>query len=209
VREATKVPCEPKTASAKAMWVAKSTTSSLDAASYEAKIVLDHETISASCRAKPRLARKAKAKVLYAKSKATVASLTSTTLLSSARPVAHEAKAKASLSANSVVDSASLPLRAPSAKNLCREAINKAPLGANNEAILTSLEGKALHNKAKFTSKDRTKAAAWLCNTTPSGDAILASPIIKKKAFKAKPKASQPKKANFQSLEIKRQVSKN
>ena len=45
--EAIKAPYEPKTTSSKAMWVAKSTISSLDLASYEAKIVSDHEAISA------------------------------------------------------------------------------------------------------------------------------------------------------------------
>jgi len=55
------------------------------------------------------------------------------------------------LCANNIADSASLPLTAPSAKNLCREARdkassaknlscdarNKTTLGANSEAILT------------------------------------------------------------------------
>ena len=97
MREATKVPCESKTASAKAMWVTKSTTSSLDLASYEAKIVSDRATISTPHRAKPRLSCEAKAKALYANSEATTTSLASTTLLSSAKPVAREAKAKALL----------------------------------------------------------------------------------------------------------------
>jgi len=69
-------------------------------------------------------------------------------------------------------------------------------LGANSEAILTSFKEKALHDKAKFTSKGRTKAVALPC------EAILASLITKKKAFKAKPKASQPKGADFQSSRV-------
>ena len=68
------------------------------------------------------------------------------------------AKAKAPLRVNSIADSVSLPLIAPSAKYLCHKAKNKAPLGANSEVILTSLKGKSLRGKAKFTSKGRTKA---------------------------------------------------
>ena len=55
VRKAIKVPCEPKTAFAKAMWIAKAVDRSLDSASCEAKIVSDCKTISALHRAKPRL----------------------------------------------------------------------------------------------------------------------------------------------------------
>ena len=53
MREAIKVPREPKTVSAKAMWIAKSVVSceardrSLDSSSYEAKIVSNYMTISA------------------------------------------------------------------------------------------------------------------------------------------------------------------
>ena len=60
VHEATKVPLEPKTASAKAMWIAKYLVSSeareksLDKASGEAN--------SALCRAQPRLSHEAKTK---------------------------------------------------------------------------------------------------------------------------------------------------
>jgi len=106
------------------------------------------------------------------------------------------------LCANSLTDLASFLLIAPSAKNFCREARNKAPLGANNEVNLTTLEEKALHDKAKFASKGRTEAATSLCDATLSGEAILASPITKKKSFKAKSKASQPKDANFQSSRV-------
>jgi len=73
------------------------------------------------------------------------------------------------LSANGVANSASLPLKASSAKNFCREARdkalnakdlscearNKGPLGANNEATLTSFEGKLC--TAKLSSALRAK----------------------------------------------------
>ena len=94
-------------------------------------------------------------------------------------PSAHEANTRVPLRANSIVDSVSLPLTAPSAKDLYREARNKAPLGANGEAILISLEGKALHDKPKFAAKGRTKAAASLCVATLSGENILALPTKK------------------------------
>jgi len=84
-REAIKVPCEPKTASSKAMWVTKSIICSPNSASCEAKIVSDHKTISALGRAKPRLSREAKAKTSCAKSKATATPLTSSALSGSAR----------------------------------------------------------------------------------------------------------------------------
>jgi len=45
-REIVKVPYETKTAFNKAMWIAKSTVSSLDSALCEAKTVLDHKTPS-------------------------------------------------------------------------------------------------------------------------------------------------------------------
>ena len=102
------VPCEPKTVSSKAMWIAKSTIPSLHPASCEAKIVLDHKTTLAHCRAKPRLSRKAKAKALCANSEAITVSLALTTLLCSAKPAAREANTKPPLHASSVADSASL-----------------------------------------------------------------------------------------------------
>jgi len=139
--------------------------------------------------------------------------LTSTALLGSAKLAAHETKTRAPLCANSVTDSASLSLTTPSAKvlsrrartktlnakDLSREAKDKAPLGANNAFILNSLEEKALHIKAKLSLKGKAKIVASPCESTLSGEAILASPIAKKKAFKAKLKASQPKGANLQS----------
>ena len=120
----------------------------------------------------------------------------------------HEAKAKTPLCANSVVDSVSLPLPAPSAKvfsreartkalsakDLSREVKNEAPLSAK----IVSLKGGALYSKAKLAFKDRGKTAASPCEATLLEKAILASPIPKKKALKAKLKVSQPKRANIQ-----------
>ena len=156
--------------------VAKSTIFSLDSASYEAKIVSKHKTISALHKTKPRLSREAKATVLCTNSEATAGPLTSSALLGSARlatsgrtkalnaliassceadltlcrvqpRLSREAKVKAPLCAKSVADSASLSLSAPSAKVLSREPKNKAlsakdlyrdardkaPLGANRK----------------------------------------------------------------------------
>ena len=95
------VPCEPKTAFAKAMWIAKSVVScnardrSLDAASCEAKIISDCKTISVRHRAKPRLSREAKAKALMcAKSIADSASFP-LTVLSAKKILSRETKIKA------------------------------------------------------------------------------------------------------------------
>jgi len=197
------------------MWVVKFTVASLDLASCEAIIVSGYKTISAPRRAKPRLSREAKAKVLCANSEATAASLTSSALLDSTKLAAREAKTRAPLCANSIANSASLSLIAPSAKNLCREAIDeapsakdlcheardKAPLGANNEAILASLEGKALHCNAKFASKGRTKTVASSCEATISGEAILASPIAKKKPSRLSLRLLSPRRLTFSLLE--------
>ena len=60
-----------------------------------------------------------------------------------------------------------------------------------------------LHDRAKFASKGRTKIVTSSSEVTLSGEVIfLASPIAKRKAFKARPKASQPNKANFQSPRV-------
>jgi len=48
------------------MWIAMSTAPSLDSASCEANIVLDHKTTSAPHRAKPLQSREAKVKALCA-----------------------------------------------------------------------------------------------------------------------------------------------
>jgi len=79
--------------------------------------------------------------------------------------------------------------KALSAKDLSREAKDEAPLSANIEVISASLKGRSLRSRVKLASKGRAKI----------GEAILVSPITKKKTFKTKPKASQPKGANFQS----------
>ena len=62
----TKVPYEPKTASVKAMWIAKVIDRSLNSASCEAKIVSDCKTILALHRVKPRLSCEARPKALCA-----------------------------------------------------------------------------------------------------------------------------------------------
>jgi len=107
-REVTKVPCGPKTASAKAMLIAKFIVSyegrdgSLDFASGEAKISAFH-------RAKPRLSREAKAKVLCTNSEGTATPLTPSTLLSSTKAaLSPEAKTKAPFGAGSEVTATSL-----------------------------------------------------------------------------------------------------
>jgi len=205
-REAIKVPREPKIASAKAMWIAKSVVPcevryrSLDSASCEAKIVSDCKTISALHRAKPRLSREARVKALCANSEVTAAPLTSSALLGSAR-LAASGKTKA-LSAQiaslyeanatlcrvqprlSRETKAKALLYAKSVVNsaslplidLSREVKNEAPLSANSEADT----GRTLHNRAKLAFKGKAKAVASSCEATLSGEAILASPMAKK-----------------------------
>jgi len=63
------------------------------------------------------------------------------------------------------------------------------------------LEGKTLHDKTKFASKGKTKAIASPCEATFSGETILTSLKIRKKAFKAKAKASQPRRLISNLLE--------
>jgi len=118
--------------------------------------------------------------------------------------LSREVKAKAPLCANSIVDSLLLSLPAPSvkvlshearakalsAKDLNREAKDRAPLRANSEAIPASLKGRTLRSRAKLASKNIANTVALPCEATLSGEAILTSPIAKRKAFKAKPRAS-------------------
>ena len=80
--------------------------------------------------------------------------------MASVKPVAREAKTRAPMCANSVVDPTSLST--PSDKKLCRDVRGNALLSANIESLLTLLVEKVLHNKAKFASKGRTKAAKLL-----------------------------------------------
>jgi len=86
MREAIKVPREPKTASAKVIWIEKfiilceARDKSLDSVSCEAKIVSDYETISALHRVKPRMSCEAKTKALCSNSEATATPLTSSEL---------------------------------------------------------------------------------------------------------------------------------
>ena len=104
MREATKVLCEPKIASSKAMWIAKTTMPSPDSVSCDAKIVLDYKTTLAPRRAKPRLSREAKTIAPCAYNKAITAPLALTTLLGSVKPTPRGANPKAPLRANSVTD---------------------------------------------------------------------------------------------------------
>ena len=101
--------------------------------------------------------------------------------MGSVQLASREAKIRAPVRANSIADLASFS--APSVNKLCREAGGKALLSANSKALLTSLAGKALHNRAKFTSKGRTKAVASSCEVTLSGEVLLALPIAKRKAL--------------------------
>jgi len=151
MREAIKAPCEPKTSSVKAMWIAKAINRSLDSASCEAKIVSNCKTISALHRAKPRLSRVARAKALCANNEATATPLTLSALLGSVRLAASD------------------KTKTLSAKYLTREVKNEAPLGDNSEAIPVSLTGRTLCNRAKTVASP--------CEATLSGEAILASPI--------------------------------
>jgi len=95
----------------------------------EANLVSGCETISALYRAKLYLSREAKAKApLGASSEATVAMLTSSTLLSNIREaLSHEAKAE-------------------------------VPLGAISEATTASFKSRAQLSSARLTSSSRTKA---------------------------------------------------
>jgi len=113
--------------------------------------------------------------------------------MGSVQPASREPKTRAPVRANSVSNPTSLS--APSANKICCEVRGKTLLSANSEALLTSLTGKALHNRAKFVSNGRTKVA----EVTSLGEATLASPMAKKKALKAKPKAFQPQRVNIKS----------
>jgi len=155
-----------------------------------AQIASPCEANSTLCKVQPRLSRKAKAKALLCAN-----SVADSVLLSppapSAKDLYREAKDKAP-SANDFNREAED--KAPSANDLSREAKDKALLNANSEAILASLKGGALHSKAKLAFKGRAKTVASPCEATLSGEARIASPIAKKKVFKAKPKVSQPSK---------------
>jgi len=128
------------------------------------KIVSDDKTISALHRAKPRLSREAKAKAFCANSEAIAAPLTSSAILGSARlSTSGRTKALSAQLASPCEANSTLRRVQP---HLSHEAKTKTPLGANNEAILASHEGKVLHNKTKFASKDRTKIVASPCKAT-------------------------------------------
>jgi len=70
-------------------------------------------------------------------------------------------------------------------------------MGASSEATTNSLKARTLLCSAKFASTGKTKATASLHEANSSGEAILVSPTTKKPAFKAKPGAFHPKKANI------------
>ena len=75
------------------------------------------------------------------------------------------------------------------------------------EAKLLQLCSSQEHSwSARFTSSGKAKApssqTASPCEAKPYGEAILASPSAKKKAFKVKPKASQSKGGIFQSPRV-------
>ena len=53
--------------------------------------------------------------------------------------------------------------------------------------------------EARIVSPERVASQG---EATLSGEAILASPIAKRKAFKAKPRVSQPKEVSYQSLRV-------
>ena len=168
--EARKACCKPKTAS-NAIWIEKSNSGrekSLDSASCEANLALR--------RARPRLSREDKAKApLCAESKANTASLPLTTVGAKTIP-GRKVRTRALHSAN----------------DLCNETNLEAPLGAR----VASLKARALLCSAKLASKSRTKVASSLREVDYSGEAILASPTAKRDAFKAKPRAFQPIKAD-------------
>jgi len=93
------------------MRIAKSTLTSLESASHEAKIVLDYKTPSAP---QLRLSHEPKVKAPYAYNEATATPLVSIKLLGSVKPAACEAKIRAPVRANNVADLVSLS--APSVK---------------------------------------------------------------------------------------------
>jgi len=76
----------------------------------------------------------------------------------------------------------------------------KCQLAAFSEANLASLRAKALLSSTKSASNSEAKVpCAKIASPSEAkshGEAILALPMTKKKAFKAKLKASQPKKVN-------------
>jgi len=107
--------------------------------------------------------------------------------------LSREAKAKAPLCADSVIDAGSPPLPALSAKkvlnrkaktkalfntnDLSREAKNEAPLSASSEAISASLKERAMLHNAKLAFKGRAK----------TGEANSSGEV--KATFKARPRA--------------------
>ena len=138
------------------------------------------------------LYRKPKTKApLGANSKATTA--LSALLGSATEALSRDAKTKALYGANNEAITTSGVLSS--------KARTKALIGANSETIAASLKSKDLMNSAKLTSSNKARAiraqATSPCVARSQGVAILASSTTKKLASKAKPKALQPKRANF------------
>jgi len=139
VRETTKVPREHKTASAKAIWIAKCKVSnkarSLDKASGKAN--------STFHKAQPRLSHEAKAKAPLDADSVPEPALFPLPALSAKKVLSSEARTTTL-----------------NAKDLSREAKDEAPLSANSEAEIASLKEKSLLCRAKLTFKGRAKIVA-------------------------------------------------
>jgi len=118
----------------------------------------------------------------------------------------------APISSSSKAKMSGVALKRRKAKaRLSNEAKAKAPLGASaaparSGANVASLKVIAQRTSAKLTSNNEVKALnampASHGEAKSSGEAILASLITKKKAFKAKPRAFQPNRANNQSSRV-------
>jgi len=123
--------------------------------------------------------------------------------------LSREAKAKAPLGDNNEAIATSLTSSAllnSATKALSCEGKAKAPIGANSEATTASLKSRSPLGYATLTSSSRVTTLkaqiASPCEANLHGKAILASPTSIRRASKVKPKAFQPKKANFQPLRV-------
>ena len=85
------------------------------------------------------------------------------------------------------------------------EAKAKSPLGVST-AQAYSEANSALLNSARLAPCSEAKAVCAMptspCKAESSREAILDSPMTKKKAFNAKPKGFQSKRANIQSPRV-------
>jgi len=207
MREAIKVPHEPKTTSPKAMWIAKSVVSceakdiSLDSVSCETKIVSDCKTISALHRAKPRLFREAKVKAFYSNSETTATSLTLSSLFGSARLTASGKIKALSVQIASSCEANSTLCRVQS--RLSRVAKAKTPLCANSVADSASLSLPAPNAKV-FSHEGRTKALSAknlsreVKNEAPlSANSETSSASLKRRALHSKAKLAFKSRAKI------------